>query len=86
MSYLADRWSALFRKPSIVVRAFAENITTQAQIKEVLNLERSALDDLHKSKNNWNSIFISGLLDPPVTTWIAAKFARQGRVPDSELI
>ena len=86
MSYLADRWSAFFRKPSLVVRAFAENMKTQAQIEEVLNEERASLDDLHRSKNNWNSIFISGLLDPVVTTWIATKLTRPGRVLDSELI
>lgn len=84
--YLADRWSSLCRKPSRVVRAFADNIATRAEVQSLLEEERDALDDLHKSKNNWNSIFISGLLDPPVTTWIAAILSRPGRVPDSELV
>jgi hypothetical protein len=86
VKYLADRWSSLFRKPSRVVRAFADNIATQTEVRALLEEERDALDDLHKGKNNWNSIFISGLLDPPVTTWIAAKLARPGRVPDSGLV
>lgn len=59
---------------------------TQAEVQTLLEEERASLDELHKGKNNWNSIFISGLLDPPVTAWIAAKLAAPGRVPDSELI
>lgn len=85
LRYLADRWSSLFRKPSRVVRAFAENIATQAEIQALLGEARAALDDLHKGKNNWNSIFVSGLLDPIVLAWLAARFATPGRVPDSPL-
>ncbi len=83
--YLADRWSSLFLKPSRVVRAFAENIATQVEIQALLEEERAALDDVHKGKNNWNSIFVSGLLDPIVLAWLAARFAVPGRVPDSPL-
>ena len=75
----------MFRKPSLVVRAFAENIATQAEVQAQLEEERAALDDLHKGKNNWNSIFVSGLLDPVVVAWLAARFAAPGRVPDSPL-
>lgn len=83
--YLADRWSSLFRKPSRVVRAFAENITTQAEVQALLEAERDALDDLHKGKNNWNSIFVSGLLDPIVLAWLAGRLSMPGRTPDSAL-
>lgn len=85
VGFLADRWSSLFRKPSRVVRAFAENIPTQARIQALLEEEREALDDLHKGKNNWNSVFISGLLDPIVMTWLAERLSMPGRVPDSPL-
>jgi hypothetical protein len=85
VKYLADRWSSLYLRPSRVVRAFANNISTQDEVRALLEEERDALDDLHKGKNNWNSIFISGLLDTPVTNWITAKLARSDRVPDSEL-
>lgn len=83
--YLADRWSSLFRKPSLVVRAFAENIAMQAEVQALLEAERDSLDDLHKGKNNWNSIFVNGLLDPSVVAWLASRFATPGRVPDSPL-
>lgn len=83
--YLADRWSALYRKPSLVIRAFEENIQIEADVKAVLEKERASLDDLHKGKNNWNSVFVSGLLDPHVLAWLAARLSMQGRVPDSSL-
>lgn len=86
LGYVRDRWSKLIRKPSLIVRAFAENITTQAEVQVALEDERNHLDDLHESKNNWNSIFLSGLLDPPVTAWIAGRLAVPGRVPNSALI
>lgn len=85
VKYLADRWSSLFRKPSRVVRAFAENIATQAEVQALLEEERDALDDLHKGKNNWNSIFVSGLLDPTVLAWLAGRLSMPGRAPDSPL-
>lgn len=86
LKYLADRWSSMFRKPSLVVRAFGRNIATRAEVQALLEEERGALDELHRGKNNWSSVFISGLLDPPVTAWIAARLAQPGRVPDSELV
>lgn len=85
VKYLADRWSSLFRKPSLVVRAFAENIGTQAEIQDLLEEERAALDDLHRGKNNWNSIFVSGLLDPTLLAWLAKRLSMPGRAPDGPL-
>lgn len=83
--YLADRWSSLYRKPSLVVRAFEENFQTPAAVQTVLEKERNSLDDLHKGKNNWNSVFVSGLLEPPVLSWLAGRFSLPGRMPDGPL-
>ncbi|MDM0032849.1 hypothetical protein QTI33_12015 [Variovorax sp. J22P271] len=83
--YLADRWSSLFRKPSLVVRALGKNVATAAELDEILENERDALDDLHRGKNNWNSIFVSGLLQPPVVIWLTARLSVPGREPDSPL-
>lgn len=83
--YLADRWSSLYRKPSLVIRSFGETIHTQAEVQALLEEERMALDDLHKGKNNWNSVFVSGLLDPIVLAWLTQKLSAPGRVPDSAL-
>ena len=83
--YLADRWSKLNRKPSLVVRAFDKNHTNPTQLQHVLEIEREKLDDLHGGKNNWDSVFISGLLDPVVIAWLAQKFSASGRIADSPL-
>ncbi|SEL75926.1 hypothetical protein SAMN05216359_1163 [Roseateles sp. YR242] len=85
VGYVRDRWSKLIRRPSLIVRAFAKNIATEAEVQAILAGERDCLDDLHGGKNNWDSIFLSGLLDPPVTAWIAGRFAVPGRVADSAL-
>lgn len=85
LKYLADRWSSLVRKPSLVVRAFGRNISTQAEVQALLEEELVALDELHKGKNNWNSIFVSGLLDPLVLAWLTQKLSTLGCVPDSSL-
>lgn len=85
LGYVRARWSALIRKPSLIVRAFAENISTPAEVQAILEDERNRLDDLHGGKNNWDSIFLSGLIEPQVTAWIAGRFAVPGRVPDSAL-
>lgn len=83
--YLADRWSSLFRKPSLVVRAFEKNVATRAEVRDILLKERDALDDLHRGKNNWNSVFVSGLLQPTVVSWLADRLSEAGRAPDTPL-
>jgi len=85
IGYVRDRWSKLIRRPSLIVRAFARNIATEAEVQAILAGERDCLDDLHGGKNNWDSIFLSGLLDPQVTAWIAGRFAVPGRVAGSAL-
>lgn len=83
--YLADRWSSFYRKPSLVIRSLGGSIQTQAEVHALLENERIALDDLHKGKNNWNSVFVSGLLDPIVLAWLTQTLSAPGRMPDSPL-
>jgi hypothetical protein len=84
--YLANRWSSLFRKPSLVIRAFENNVVTRAEVEIILDKELEALDDLHQGKNNWNSVFVSGLRQTPVVTWLTARLSVPGRKPDSSLV
>lgn len=84
-AYQADRWSSLFRKPSLVIRAFEKNVESQAEVENILENEREALDDLHKGKNNWNSVFVSGLLHPPVVSWLTDRLSVPDREPNSPL-
>lgn len=83
--WLADRWSTLYRRPSLVIRAFEENFQTQAEVQALLVKELSALDEEHNGKNNWHSVFVSGLLDPPVLAWLAARLSMPGRIPNDPL-
>jgi hypothetical protein len=84
--YLADRWSKLCRKPSLVVRALEQNPQNIAELKKILNAELNLLDDLHDGKNNWNSVFVAGLLDQNVSNWLFRQMSTLGRLPDAPLI
>lgn len=84
--YLRDRWADLFRKPSLVVRDLKRNPPTIDALKHVLEEELELLDDAHQGKNNWNSIFIAGLLEPEAMNWLFQQFNAPGRLPDAPLI
>jgi hypothetical protein len=74
-AYLADRWTHLYRKPQLVVRKLDKTVKTIAALEALLEIERTLLDDLHGGKNNWNSIFIGGLLEPSVLSWLLVRLA-----------
>lgn len=84
--HLMDRWVDLCRKPSLAVRELARNPPTLVALKKTLENELELLDDVHQGKNNWNSIFVAGLLAPDVTNWLFQQFHAQGRLPDKPLI
>ncbi|MBC3217253.1 hypothetical protein [Serratia fonticola] len=85
-NYLRDRWIVLCRKPSLVVRSLRHNPPTSAALRELLIEELEQLDDLHRGKNNWDSIFIVGLLDQDVLEWVFQHISIPGRVENSPLI
>lgn len=84
--YLADRWSALLRRPSVVVRALEQPIDSPVELKNILADELDKLDDFHKSRNNWNSVFIAGLMDPPIVDWLYQRLSSPTRLLDDPLI
>jgi hypothetical protein len=47
--------------------------------------ERNLLDESHGSKNNWESVFITGLLEDAVSTWLYDRMLEPGRLPDGAL-
>ncbi|HSI48741.1 MAG TPA: hypothetical protein VLA61_10755 [Ideonella sp.] len=83
--YLADRWSNLFRKPSLAVRAFEKNFVTEADVQRALSAELAKLDDSHGGKNNWNSVFVRGLLEPPTLAWLTSRLSNTVRPADAPL-
>ncbi len=85
LKYLSDRWSAFFRKPDNVVRAFRDNLRSEDEVRHALERELACLDDLHGSKNNWNSMFVFGMLEPHVVAWLSGVLSAPGRGPNSPL-
>lgn len=84
-NWLRDRWVKLCRKPSLVVRALRQNPAALADLKDILIEERNLLDESHSSKNNWESVFITGLLEDAVSTWLYDRMLEPGRLPDGPL-
>lgn len=84
--HLRDMWINLCRKPSLAVRALKDNPPTLEALREILSEELEMLDDIHRGKNNWNSIFVSGLFDPLVSQWIFQQMHANGRLPNDPLI
>jgi hypothetical protein len=85
VGYLGNLWSKLCQKPSLVIREFRHNITDRNQLRQILLEERGIVDELHDGKNNWDSIFISGLLDPEAIDWLVTQFSDAARAPDGPL-
>lgn len=84
--HLSDEWSKLLRRPSLAIGALREPIVDLDDLRQMLELELDRQDDSYGSSNNWQSMFVAGLLDPPILGWLLAQFTRPGRYPDSPLI
>ncbi|KHS69197.1 hypothetical protein RC77_09405 [Pectobacterium brasiliense] len=84
--YLRDRWIDMCRKPSLIVRELKLNPSTLESLRKILEEELDMLDDTHRSKNNWNSIFMAGLLDPNVLHWLFQQIHILGRPPNGPLV
>lgn len=84
--YLRDQWIDLCRKPSLVVRELKRNPPTLEVLREILEKELDMLDDKHQSKNNWNSMFLAGLLDQHVLHWLFQQLHAPSRLPNDPLI
>jgi hypothetical protein len=83
--YLREKWIKLCRKPRLVVRELSAQISTAAELNEVLDDELENLDEEHESKNNWESIFVSGLKEPHVSSWLFQQLSRAGYTPNDPL-
>jgi hypothetical protein len=84
--YLRRQWTMLIKRPSRLTTDLRHDPSTLDALKEILARELERLDDVHDGKNNWNSIFMAGLLDDEVVDWLYDKFSRPDRVPNSPLV
>ncbi|MYN26978.1 hypothetical protein [Duganella levis] len=84
--WLGARWAKLCRKPGLVIRELKKNPTSLSNLVTVLQRERDNLDELHDGKNNWESVFVTGLLELPVRTWLYNRMIQPGRPANGPLI
>lgn len=85
-SYLIDQWCKLVQMPDTVASDLKINPTTRDDLFAILYDERDRIDRSRGSKNNWDSVFISGLLDEHVLDWLFEKFSHPGRLSNSSLL
>ena len=83
---VAGEWTKLVLKPGNAIRVLRDTPATRADLVALLEEERQIVDEALGSRNSWESIFISGLLDDDVVDWLFAAFHRPGRAPNGPLV
>ncbi|MDX6043008.1 hypothetical protein [Scandinavium lactucae] len=68
--YLSQQWESFYLYPELIVRGLNKSLFTYDDALNLLIRELSLLDEKHKGKNNWNSVFVAGLIHPDVIEWI----------------
>ncbi len=86
LKYLERTWRKLCARPSTVIRYLRHPVADIPALRNLLEQERHDLDELHDSMNNWNSIFVNGLLEHDVLQWLLDALHAPGRPPDGRLI
>ncbi|SAL53439.1 hypothetical protein AWB71_02877 [Caballeronia peredens] len=86
LEYLIERWTHLCQKPSRIVRALANEPQTAEALQEIVLSDLQLTDETHGGKNNWNSLFLAGLLDAHVLQWLTERFTTPGRVSGTPLV
>lgn len=84
--YLKKSWIDMLRRPSLAAAELRQAPVTRQEFVDILTRELDRQDDTHRSRNNWRSVFIGGLLDDDVLDWLLSGFERQGWEPDGPLI
>lgn len=84
--YLSDRWMRFCRKPRAIVRNLHPVPASVEGLAAILQDDLELTDEARGGKNNWDSIFTTGLLAPPVLAWLYEKLSVPGRSKDDPLI
>lgn len=77
INHLQRRWSSLGIKPDLIIPTLPNDVVSVRALKRLVLNELRRLDLLHESKNNWDSIFVAGLLNSEILKWIAARHNNQ---------
>ena len=86
LSHSRKLWQKMLQRPSVAAAELRHDPVSRAALKAILEFERNRQDITHGSKNNWQSVFLSGLLEDDVLDWLFAAFARPGRGADGPLL
>lgn len=86
LHYVGTSWVKLLRRPSLAAASLRDTPASHQELRDILSDELDRQDDTHGSRNNWRSVFISGLLDDHVIDWLMTAFHRPGRRMDGPLV
>lgn len=84
--YLSQLWESFYLQPEVVVRGLNNSLITCEDVSRLLTKELMLLDKKHKGKNNWNSVFVAGLIHPDVIKWLLYELHLGSRDSDGCLI
>ncbi|MBY5374609.1 hypothetical protein ELG72_27995 (plasmid) [Rhizobium leguminosarum] len=86
LRYMSKSWNRMLRHPSVAAAELRHDPPSLAALQAILESELERQDITHGSKNNWQSVFISGLLENHVLDWLLAAFQRPGRSHNGSLL
>lgn len=84
--YLLQQWESFYLYPELVVRGLNNSLNSYDDVLNLLVRELSLLDENHRGKNNWNSVFVAGLINPDVIRWILYELHLGDRDSNGRLI
>ncbi len=83
--FLHDRWAKLIRKPTNLVPMLSNTFATKNELVGIINDQCCRTDDVNESLNNWESIFLSGLLEEQTLNRLFLQLTAPGYVAGSSL-
>ncbi|VWD52326.1 hypothetical protein [Burkholderia contaminans] len=86
LKYLVHRWEHLCQKPERVIRALTEPPQSEDDLQRVLLKDLELTDEIHDGKNNWDSVFVCGLLDNDVMQWLFVRLTAPNRPAGGSLV
>ncbi len=64
LRHIRTNWTNLLRRPSLTAAELRNAPASRQQLIDILSYEVDRQDDTHGSKNNWQSVFVSGDVAP----------------------
>ncbi|BBK42790.1 hypothetical protein STVA_28100 [Allostella vacuolata] len=86
LRHIRTSWTNLIRRPSLTAAELRNAPASCQELSDILSYELDRQDVTHRSRNNWRSVFISGLLDDHVLNWLFTAFHRPGWRVDGPLV